>query len=121
MLLERSPRLGGALRTRILDLLCSRPEWAGQLLDAVRQGTIAPKDLRASHVVQIARHRDADLTRRIEALWGRSGLIGQFTLRIALPKAKRVLADTVVGRGESWLSELSTEDLRDLVRLEAAS
>ena len=30
----------------------------------------------------------------IEALWGRSGLIGQFTLRIALPKAKRILADT---------------------------
>ncbi len=30
----------------------------------------------------------------IEALWGRSGLIGQFTLRIALPKARRILADT---------------------------
>jgi hypothetical protein len=29
----------------------------------------------------------------IEALWGRSGLIGQFTLRIALPKARRILAD----------------------------
>ncbi len=30
----------------------------------------------------------------IEALWGRSGLIGQFTLRIALPKARRILAET---------------------------
>ena len=30
----------------------------------------------------------------IEALWGRSGLIGQFTLRVALPKARRILADT---------------------------
>jgi S-DNA-T family DNA segregation ATPase FtsK/SpoIIIE len=29
----------------------------------------------------------------IEALWGHSGLIGQFTLRIALPKARRILAD----------------------------
>ena len=29
----------------------------------------------------------------IEALWGRSGLVGQFTLRIALPKARRILAD----------------------------
>ena len=29
----------------------------------------------------------------IEALWGRSGLIGQFTLRIALPKARRILAE----------------------------
>jgi hypothetical protein len=30
----------------------------------------------------------------IEALWGRSGLISQFTLRIALPKARRILAET---------------------------
>jgi S-DNA-T family DNA segregation ATPase FtsK/SpoIIIE len=29
----------------------------------------------------------------IEALWGRPGLIGQFTLRIALPKARRILAE----------------------------
>ncbi|HWB35241.1 MAG TPA: FtsK/SpoIIIE domain-containing protein, partial [Rugosimonospora sp.] len=29
----------------------------------------------------------------IEALWGRGGLIGQFTLRIALPKARRILSD----------------------------
>ena len=29
----------------------------------------------------------------IEALWGRSGLIAQFTMRIALPKARRILAD----------------------------
>jgi hypothetical protein len=30
----------------------------------------------------------------IEALWGRSGLVGQFTLRIALPKARRILVET---------------------------
>jgi len=30
----------------------------------------------------------------IEALWGRSSLVAQFTLRIALPKARRILADT---------------------------
>ena len=30
----------------------------------------------------------------IEALWGRSGLVGQFTLRIALPKARRILHET---------------------------
>ncbi|MFC7527659.1 FtsK/SpoIIIE domain-containing protein [Actinoplanes sp. GCM10030250] len=29
----------------------------------------------------------------IQALWGRPGLMGQFTLRIALPKARRILAD----------------------------
>ena len=30
----------------------------------------------------------------IEALWGRPALFGQFTLRIALPRARRVLAET---------------------------
>jgi S-DNA-T family DNA segregation ATPase FtsK/SpoIIIE len=30
----------------------------------------------------------------IEALWGRSALVAQFTLRIGLPKARRILADT---------------------------
>ena len=30
----------------------------------------------------------------IEALWGRPALVAQFTLRIALPKARRILAET---------------------------
>jgi hypothetical protein len=30
----------------------------------------------------------------IEALWGRSALVAQFSLRIALPKARRILAET---------------------------
>ena len=34
---------------------------------------------------------------------------------------KRALADAVIGSGEAWLSELSTEDLRDLVMLEATA
>ena len=34
---------------------------------------------------------------------------------------KRKLADAVVGTGEAWLSELSTDDLRDLVVLEQES
>ena len=32
---------------------------------------------------------------------------------------KRALADAVVGNGEAWLSELSTAELRELVRLDA--
>jgi non-specific serine/threonine protein kinase len=34
---------------------------------------------------------------------------------------KRALADAVVGTGESWLSELTTAELRDLVRLDTVS
>jgi hypothetical protein len=36
----------------------------------------------------------------------------------ALIDEKRALADSVVGSGEAWLSELSTADLRELVRLD---
>jgi non-specific serine/threonine protein kinase len=39
----------------------------------------------------------------------------------ALIDQKRALADAVVGSGESWLSELSTAELRDLVRLDTGS
>jgi SNF2 family DNA or RNA helicase len=39
----------------------------------------------------------------------------------ALIDQKRALADSVVGSGESWLSELSTADLRELVRLDSTS
>ena len=34
----------------------------------------------------------------IEALWGRPALVAQFSLRIALPRARRVLAETQHGR-----------------------
>jgi hypothetical protein len=32
-------------------------------------------------------------------------------------KSKKALAQAVVGAGENWLTELSTDDLRELVRL----
>ena len=38
----------------------------------------------------------------------------------ALIDQKRALADAVVGSGEWWLSELSTAELRDLVRLDTS-
>jgi hypothetical protein len=35
----------------------------------------------------------------------------------AILTAKRALAETVIGRGEHWLSELDTAQVADLVRL----
>jgi len=32
-------------------------------------------------------------------------------------ESKKDLAQSVVGRGENWLTEMSTEDLRNAVRL----
>jgi len=39
----------------------------------------------------------------------------------AMIKDKRGLAARIVGTGETWLTELSTEQLRDLVALDAAA
>ncbi len=36
-----------------------------------------------------------------------------------LIESKRALADSVVGQGEAWLADLSTEDLRELIELRA--
>jgi SNF2 family DNA or RNA helicase len=32
-------------------------------------------------------------------------------------ESKKALAEQVVGSGEDWLTEVSTEDLRDMVKL----
>ncbi|GAA0539927.1 FtsK/SpoIIIE domain-containing protein [Paractinoplanes ferrugineus] len=59
----------------------------------------------------------------IEALWGRSGLIGQFTLRVALPKARRILADNnlaaaVIPRHHAVVNtESGTAGANQIVRL----
>ena len=46
--------------------------------------------------------------------------VGTLEERIdALIESKRALADSVVGQGESWLTELDTSELRDLVALRA--
>ena len=34
-----------------------------------------------------------------------------------LIESKKALAESVVGAGESWLTELSTDDLRDVMQL----
>ena len=39
----------------------------------------------------------------------------------ALLEEKRTLAESVVGTGDQWLTELSTDELRALVRLDSAS
>ncbi|BCB84634.1 FtsK/SpoIIIE domain-containing protein [Phytohabitans suffuscus] len=63
----------------------------------------------------------------IEALWGRSALIAQFTLRIALPKARRILADTnlaadVIPRFHAVVNaDSGVPDANRIVRLPDAS
>jgi putative heme-binding domain-containing protein len=70
-LLMLYPMLDASLRDRVLSLLCSRPSWSARLLDALAKGSLKAKELRPTHVLQIAAFHDADLTRRVESVWGR--------------------------------------------------
>jgi putative membrane-bound dehydrogenase-like protein len=70
-LLERYPSLPAPLRDRVRDLLCSRREWAGMLLDAIRGGRMDAKDVRPSQVLQVVQLGDPALTTRLESVWGR--------------------------------------------------
>jgi putative heme-binding domain-containing protein len=70
-LLAIYPKRSASVRDRILTLLCSRPGWAGQLLDALEKREVAPKDLRTQHVVQVVQLHDPELVRRVERIWGR--------------------------------------------------
>jgi DNA segregation ATPase FtsK/SpoIIIE, S-DNA-T family len=63
----------------------------------------------------------------IEALWGRPGLVGQFALRIALPKARRILAenntaaDTIPRHHAVVNADSGAEPANTVVRVPAAS
>ena len=72
-LLVRLDRFGAADRGAALAALTSRPSYALALLDAVASGVVKRDLLTAYHVRQLAGLRDAEVTRRVAATWGRIG------------------------------------------------
>jgi len=72
-LLVRLDRFGAADRGAALAALTGRPSSALALLDAVASGTVKRDLLTAYHVRQLAGLRDAEVTRRVAATWGRIG------------------------------------------------
>jgi len=57
-------------RAALVDLLASRPAYAGALLDAVAAGRVRAEEISAFHARQIAEFGDAALIARLESLWG---------------------------------------------------
>jgi putative heme-binding domain-containing protein len=64
-------RLTPDLKARARSLLVSRAAWSQRLLDAVREKQIPASDVEIEQVRQMLVHRQPDLNRRIESLWGR--------------------------------------------------
>jgi putative heme-binding domain-containing protein len=64
-------RLTPELKARARGLLVSRAAWSRKLIDAVREKQIPASDVEVEQVRQMLVHKQADLNRQIESLWGR--------------------------------------------------
>lgn len=83
------PAAAPELRSRIVDLLVSRPGWSRELLAAIGAGGITPKELSLDQVRRLRIHEDADLQSQVERHWGK--------VRAATPLEKRGKINAVVG------------------------
>jgi putative heme-binding domain-containing protein len=68
---ECYPSADPSLRARILGLLCTRRDWAGALLDAIKRHHVAAKDLTPAHARLIVQLGDPALAARLESAWGK--------------------------------------------------
>jgi putative heme-binding domain-containing protein len=59
------------LRTEVVGMLCGRKMWASALIDALKKGTITKQDLSENDVRRILAHNDAELTKKVESVWGK--------------------------------------------------
>lgn len=73
MLLTTYPKLSGSLRTKVQGLLSSRSTTALQLVEAVDQGKITPKEIAVDQLRQIALHNNEAINRLLEKHWGKVG------------------------------------------------
>jgi putative heme-binding domain-containing protein len=64
-------KLPASLRTEVVDMLCGRKSWAIQLLDALKNGTLTKQDLSENDVRRVLSHNDAELTKKVESIWGK--------------------------------------------------
>ena len=70
-LLELYPRFPARLRQRTIQILATRAAWADQLVGAVENKRIQPKEISLEEARQMAVHKNAELSRRVEKIWGK--------------------------------------------------
>ncbi|MBC8291306.1 MAG: c-type cytochrome, partial [Planctomycetes bacterium] len=88
--------LKGPSKARAIELLCSRPEWAGELLAAIDEKELAPKDVSVSQVRQLHLlfQDNEKLLARVTKIWGK------VQAQTPLQKQGRISAVTqLLGRG----------------------
>jgi putative membrane-bound dehydrogenase-like protein len=70
-LLKFYPAASAPARERIIVSLCSRPQWAKMLLDAIAKKQVASQDLKPAHVLRLAQLSDRTLLDQLQAVWGK--------------------------------------------------
>ena len=70
MLLEKLPTLVAPLRAKACDVLLGRKSWAGELLERVDRGDIAPETLTVDQLRVVALHHDDRLDALVKKHWG---------------------------------------------------
>jgi len=73
-LIEYYKKFHPSERRHVIDVLVSRPQLAGPLLDAIEKKQIAKTDLTANQARQITSFNDARLNERLSTVWGQSRL-----------------------------------------------
>jgi putative membrane-bound dehydrogenase-like protein len=92
-LLAEWKRWPPALRTEVIGLLTGRKPWARHLLEAVVKGALDPKDLTENDVRRILALKDAELTKKVEAVWGKLREQTPEKLEAQLVKFRKQLAE----------------------------
>ena len=69
-LVERLPAMSERLRSKAIDVLLSRKQWALRFLHAIDQGKLAAKDVPLEHLRVVALHQDKRLDSLVRKHWG---------------------------------------------------
>ncbi|MBM4074652.1 MAG: c-type cytochrome, partial [Planctomycetes bacterium] len=70
-LLKSSSNLGKTAQSRIIEVVCSRSEWAHVLKEAIEDGALKPDVITVDQVRQLRKHNEQTLTSWVEKVWGR--------------------------------------------------
>lgn len=73
-------------------LLASRPAWAGELLAAMKSGTIRAEELDEDTVRRLAAHRDPEIAAAVRAIWGDAQAERQSRVATELERVRAALA-----------------------------
>ncbi len=103
LIVSNFKRVRADARPGVIAALCSRPTFAGQLLDAIAAEKITTGELTPYHARQIAALGDPALTAKLGTVWGTIATPADLPKRIAewrakLPAADLAKADLAKGR-----------------------